>query len=257
MYRHAIIIPCFNEMNRFDFSKWSHTVTRFENVDWWFIDDGSVDRTHEIIKDLTLLQNAFVIRLNQNFGKANAIRLGMMEAINHSYTTAKNYYSLGFLDSDNAFDDFDISMLIEQTESKFNHDFQIVISSRVALSGRKIIRKKSRHYLGRIIYTLISWGWETSPYDTQSGFKLFKLDDNLKQCLNAKFNTRWFVDIELMMRISLIRNNLVNIWEVPLNYWKDVEGSKISFTKFPQIIFEIFRIRLLVKKTLKSLSKFN
>ena len=70
-------------------------------------------------------------------------------------------------------------------------------------------------------------------------------------------NWGWFVDIELMMRISLIRNNLVNIWEVPLNYWKDVEGSKISFTKFPQIIFEIFRIRLLVKKTLKSLSKFN
>jgi hypothetical protein len=176
----------------------------------------------------------------------------MIEALDNGYKKSQQYYSIGYIDSDNAFDDSDIEILIKNVESKFDQDFQIIISSRVALSGRKIIRKKSRHYLGRIIYTFIAWGWETSPYDTQSGFKLFKVNSNFRQSLNEIFYSRWFVDIELMMRLSLIEKRLVNIWEVPLLYWKDVEGSKISLTKFPLILVEIFKIRFLVKNTLKS-----
>lgn len=55
----------------------------------------------------------------------------------------------------------------------FNSTFDALWSSRVALSGRFIQKLASRHYMGRVVATLLSVDGNSISYDTQSGVKLF------------------------------------------------------------------------------------
>jgi hypothetical protein len=123
-----------------------------------------------------------------------------------------------------------------------------VISSRVSLSGRFIERKRSRHYLGRIIATFLTHKWIDAPYDTQSGFKLFKNSQSFQNSIRKSFSTKWFVDIELLTRIGISNKGKLVIWEEPLNFWRDVNGSKLGFTSYPQIFVEMVVARKQVLK---------
>ena len=125
-----------------------------------------------------------------------------------------------------------------------------VISSRVSLSGRQINRKSSRHYLGRLIATYITRKWSDSPYDTQSGYKLFVNSMSFREAIKSDFFTKWFVDIELITRVGINNKGLLNIWEEPLLFWNDVDGSTIKLRRFLGILFEMIFARRQVLKLL-------
>jgi hypothetical protein len=123
--------------------------------------------------------------------------------------------------------------------------------SRVKLAGHKIERGLLRHYIGRLIASFLGRGIPEFPYDTQCGFKLFKSTPILSEALTTKFHTRWFVDLEILCRISKMRAGLISLREWPLENWREVEGSRIRLGTFWSIFLEI----LVIRKELVHLTK--
>lgn len=251
----AVIVPCFNEQQRFPTEYWREILTAENNIEWLFVDDGSFDGTDKILKEVCAGTSAQVVHLPKNTGKGNAIRYGLLEILQKD----SGIEILGYLDSDGAFMKQDIFRISELTVQKLNesvnNQLDAVISSRVSLSGRQIIRKGSRHYLGRIIATYLTNKWNDSPYDTQSGYKLFFNSEAFRASIKNKFETRWLFDVEILTRIGIYNNGRLSIWEEPLFFWKDVDGSKLKIKHLLSVFLELCFARKQVLKFLKVKSR--
>lgn len=168
--RIAVIVPCFNEELRVPIQYWREIVRTENEIKWLFIDDGSSDRTFEILQEVCTGTPSWVLKSANNGGKGSAIRKGFLAILE----TDPAIEVLGYLDSDGAFSKDDIFRLaniaIQRISSSIAQPTDAVISSRVSLSGREIKRKSSRHYLGRLIATVLTRKWSDAPYDTQSGY---------------------------------------------------------------------------------------
>ena len=242
----ALVVPCFNEEKRISIEYWQDLIESMQDVLYIFVDDGSSDKTLSILETICKNNSARIVRLEQNSGKGRAIRLGLLRAVEWN----PNLLYCGFIDADGAFSREDILRIVHLCMSQ-GHHFDAVISSRVALSGRMISRKTFRHYLGRIIATFLTYKWKGSPYDTQSGFKLMRNSQAFRGAISADFLTKWFSDIELLTRIGVLNEGILMVWEEPLAFWLDVEGSKLSVRDFLTILRELLIARHQVKLLLK------
>jgi hypothetical protein len=188
--------------------------------------------------------NTIFLNIDSNIGKSNAVAFGMTKFLE----SHRNVQWVGFLDSDGAFSVKDVSNIINLTKGAKTFHFDAIYSSRVKLAGRNINRGILRHYLSRIISTIFGFAWPAIPYDTQSGFKLYKNNTQLRDALSHLFMTRWFFDIELHTRIS-VKDNQFEVWEEPVSTWSDMPNSKINFRQGLKLIKEVFFIfNLLIKK---------
>jgi len=188
--------------------------------------------------------NSIFLNIDNNIGKSNAIAFGMTKILELN----KNIQWVGFLDSDGAFSFEDVCNIINLTKDVKVSHFDAIYSSRVRLAGRNINRGILRHYVSRIISTIFGFAWPAIPYDTQSGFKLYKNNTRLRNALSYLFITRWFFDIELHTRINT-KNNQFEVWEEPVSTWSDIPNSKINFRQGLKLIKETFLIlKLLIKK---------
>ncbi len=247
----AIVVPCYNEELRLPVQYWKDIVKTENKIKWLFVDDGSSDRTFEILQEVCHETPSRAVRRLKNGGKGKAIRQGLLEMLE----TDPGLEVLGYLDSDGAFSKADIFRLaqisIDRTKNLPAEKIDAVISSRVSLSGREINRKSSRHYLGRLIATYMTRNWSDAPYDTQSGYKLFMNSESFRAAIKSDFSTKWFADIELITRIGIKNKGLLNIWEEPLLFWNDVDGSNIRLRKFHTIFLEMLFARRQVLKFLE------
>ena len=244
-----MVVPCFNEEKRLNISKWQSVVDKFADCHWIFVNDGSSDDTNLTLKKLTG-KNVYQLDLSMNRGKGNAVRAGFDYVINPpplSPLTRLNFSKVGYIDADGAFDLSDIEILFSVAEEKMRLEppFKVIIGSRVKLAGRQIERDKIRHYLGRLIHTFICLGWEKAPYDAQSGFKIFCLDQTFREALKVPFRTSWFFDIELILRLDT--SDSLRIWEVPLMKWMEIGKSSIKSSKYFNISRQVITIRTLVR----------
>jgi len=245
-YKMLIVVPCYNEELRLNLNYWRAVISENPSVSFVFVDDGSTDKTLNIIQKIGL--NSKIISLGKNSGKSEAIRQGWIQNISQS----KDWKGFGFIDSDGAFSLNDISNVIHsfKEQNHLNSKVDAVLSSRVALAGRTINRSKFRHYLGRIISTFINYNWSESPYDSQCGFKLFSNTEYFKQAICETFETRWFFDIELLLRIMALKMEALNIWEEPLMYWTEVAESKINTAESLRIFKEMLKIKSKIRATI-------
>lgn len=247
----GLVVPCFNEAERFPLSYWKNLVRIESSIKWIFVDDGSSDLTENILKQLCKSSDAKYVKLQLNLGKSNAIREGFHQLVKEN----PKLKFAGFLDSDGAFSPEDIRYLATLANNDGNlnpqNSFDVWISSRVALAGRRIQRKLSRHYIGRVISTYLTRSWNDSPYDTQSGFKIFRVSGNFLEALEKPFITRWFIDVELLTRIAIANNGKLKVWEEPVTSWRDVHGSRISLSSGLSILSDLFRTRRQVKKLIE------
>lgn len=237
----VIIVPCFNEEKRFNKNYFDELVVT-KGSEWLFVDDGSDDNTFNILSNFCSSQNAKVLRLPKNVGKSEAIRSGMA----YAKDTYPSLPWFGFLDSDGAFSSDEVSEILAAVRDKRFESYDAVFSSRVKLSGRRIERKTYRHLIGRVVATAFGAIWKEIPYDTQSGFKLFRNSEFLQDAISKPLNNRWFFDIGIVVRMANSQKRLPNIWEVPLNSWVDVSGSKISIRESFRLAFEIPKIASLL-----------
>jgi glycosyltransferase involved in cell wall biosynthesis len=245
----VIIVPCFNEEKRFN-RNYFNELASIQNTFWVFVDDGSTDHTGEVLKNISSKTNTLYFRINHNVGKSNAIAQSMQ----HVFSNISGINWVGFLDSDGAFAVSDVKNIIKMTKSiKF---YDAIYSSRIKMAGRNINRNGTRHIFARIIISFFGLVWKNMPYDTQSGFKLYRNSRKFRSLFTSVYQTRWFFDIELMLKYLQHNGSELKVWEQPVSLWSDVQGSKINLGQIKVIFFEIiyiqfklFRLKKLLKVT--------
>jgi len=237
MSKTCIVVTCYNEEKRLNFLEFDKFVLNNENVDFLFCNDGSRDKTKEL---LDIYKSKFpnrilVYNMPNNSGKAEAVRCGILNA-----GQSNNYSYLGYWDADLA---TPLSEITHLTQQLIFNSKDFVMASRLKRLGATVERKASRHILGRIFSTFSSIILKLPVYDTQCGAKIFKAE--LLPLFEKKFLTSWIFDVELLARY---RNTyglgtvFKNVLEVPVNSWQEKTGSKLKLKDIIKIPLELLLI---------------
>lgn len=236
-----IVVPCYNEAARLATEKFRAFAHAHSSVRFLFVNDGSRDGTAQLLAALSASDPAHFawLDLPKNGGKAEAVRSGMVRAL------ASECRYAGYWDADLATPLEEIPRFVAALEG--GHD--ICFGSRVRLLGRAIERRPLRHYLGRMFATAASFVLDLAVYDTQCGAKLFRVSETARALFAEPFRVNWTFDVELIARLQsrLHREHKGQdasslIYELPLNEWRDIAGSKVRPTDFLTGFLEIIRI---------------
>lgn len=246
MRRASVVIPCYNEAKRLDAAAFRSWLAQEPPARLLFVDDGSTDQTPAVLRDLCRgwEDRASAIRLACNRGKAEAVRAGML----HALETHPEAELVGYWDADLATPLASIDRFLQTFDAC--PGIEMVFGSRVKLLGRSVERHPSRHYLGRIFATTVSVVLRMPIYDTQCGAKLFRVNERTAQIFAAPFHTRWVFDVEILARYLGLYGGDPNrlaqaIYEYPLESWRDVAGSKVRASDFAIAFLDILKIRRL------------
>ncbi len=224
----TIVIPCFNESRRLSPNAFLAFLDRNEGIHFLLVNDGSTDDTLSCLFALADAQpnRIQVLDLPQNGGKAEAVRLGMCHALQYEVA------HVGFWDADLATPLDEIVRFIDILDR--HPSIQLVIGTRLTLSGHVIERSPVRGILGRIFARTASLLTGIRIHDTQCGAKLFRKTDALFSVLQMPFSSKWIFDVELLVRLTSYHNRITQDWiyEQPLDRWHDVAGSRLRLRDF-------------------------
>jgi glycosyltransferase involved in cell wall biosynthesis len=240
----TIVIPCYNEEKRLPVQEFARFMQQHNGVRLLFVNDGSKDNTLAVLRKLAAGSRHQVLDLQPNGGKAEAVRKGMLAAMEVEGTEV-----VGFWDADLATPLPAILDLLGVLEAR--PKLQWIFGARVKLLGRAIRRKPARHYLGRVFATAASMVLQLPVYDTQCGAKLFRVTPELREVLGERLQSKWIFDVELIsrfLRLPSVRKEDPEelIYEYPLHAWEDVAGSKLrpkDFLKAAMDLIYIWRNR--------------
>lgn len=243
MSRVAIVIPCFNEAERLQ----PDLLLQLLTEPTWklvFVNDGSTDRTAALLEDVRKQRPAQIdiLSLVPNQGKAEAVRRGLLHAMEHGAEI------VGYYDADGATPPPDMARIVHALTDP---NLQMALGARVALLGRRIDRSSVRHYLGRAFATVASWSLQMRVYDTQCGAKALRVSPQLYGALEHPFLSRWIFDVELMGRLragGLGNNAFV---EVPLSAWHDVKGSKLRASAMLRSLGELAAVARTTRRPMR------
>jgi dolichyl-phosphate beta-glucosyltransferase len=214
----SVVIPCFNEAVRMGETlrlTLDYLSTNAADSELIVVNDGSTDATAAIARER--LESAKVeTRLLENFpnrGKGAAVRSGLL--------AARKPIGLFF--------DADLSTPLGETpkliEPIANGEVDIAFGSR-ALDRRLIgiHQPWRREQAGRAFNLLVRLATGLRFWDTQCGFKAFRLDV-CRPILEAARLDGFAFDVELLY---LAQQAGLRIREIPVR-WNHAEGSKVRF----------------------------
>ena len=145
MQKTCIIIPCFNEQDRLPVDDFIYFFDNFP-IYFCFVNDGSSDETLNLLNDIRKGREdrILIADLTRNQGKAEAVRIGILESLKWSH-----FDLIGYFDADLS------TPLIEivNLSKYFDENTLVVFGSRVKRLGVTINRNPLRHYLGRVFST--------------------------------------------------------------------------------------------------------
>jgi dolichyl-phosphate beta-glucosyltransferase len=222
----VVVVPCFNEEERLDVGRFSSLVESGQ-VRLLFVNDGSTDETLRVVTALAAGSDRVeILDLPTNVGKAEAVRRGLLHAID------SNAHVVGYYDADLATPPDELLRLLAILAD--NPHLSVVMGSRVALLGRSIDRSPGRHYLGRVLASIASFVLRVRVYDTQCGAKVMRVTPAVVEALRQPFRSTWVFDVELIGRLLRGSGSVAPLpppafEEVPLREWHDVPGSKVTF----------------------------
>ncbi|KKQ42625.1 MAG: hypothetical protein US60_C0015G0036 [Microgenomates group bacterium GW2011_GWC1_37_8] len=212
----SVVVPVFNEEKR---------IKNLKEIDKFLqsqpfvselivVNDGSLDKTMDILKKLSIKTQLVIISYKQNRGKGHAVKMGMLKA--------RGLYHL-FMDVDLSTSPHEIPKFIQAIEKGQD----VVIGSR-KIRGAKVINHQSfiRELLGRSFIALSSLILGLSVSDFTCGFKMFTKDASRKVFGLQKLS-RWGFDSEILFIAN--KKNL-RIIELPVE-WKNSRLSKVKFPK--------------------------
>ena len=237
MQKICIVIPCYNEQNRLPVTSFIDSYNS-SSYSFLFVNDGSKDLTINVLNELQVGREdrIHILDCKKNGGKAEAVRLGMLEAAHNI-----EFDIIGYLDADLATPLSEIPNIT----NNISENVIFAFGSRVSRIGAQINRKWSRHLLGRIFATIASKILKVKVYDTQCGAKFFSR--NIVSLLyKDQFKTTWIFDIEVFLRIMKLKPDIdINTFakEVPLHTWVDVDGSKLNLKQMLKIPLELLKLR--------------
>ena len=221
----SIIVPCYNEANRFPSARYLSYLNTATEVNLVFVDDGSADTTTDVLNNIATAfpQQVTVLVLKENQGKAGAVRHGMLWALKETSSDR-----LAYLDAD-------LSTSLEECErlaKGINNHFRFVFGSRILKTDNQIERKWYRFLIGRVVATAISTLLGISVYDTQCGCKILQRE-LVELAFKDTFSSRWLFDVEIFFRLirAFGKEEMIAFSkEVPLDQWIDTEDSRVKFT---------------------------
>lgn len=235
----VIVVPCYNEEHRLDTAPFRNYTLAGHRVEFCFVNDGSRDGTLALLEQLRASNPGrfFVVSLERNSGKAEAVRRGIAAMMERKPDL------VGFWDADLATPLTELEAFLEILERR---EIEMVLAARVRLLGRSISRRPSRHYVGRIGATLISQTLSLAVYDTQCGAKLFRVNETMREIFSRPFLSRWLFDVEILARFVERRGRaaaVAAIYELPIQVWHDVQGSKVKSADFLKALRDLWKIR--------------
>lgn len=237
-----LVVPCYNEAARFDASAFRAALQEMPWLQVLLVNDGSTDNTLTLLEALarSAPDRVRVLSLPRNSGKAEAVRQGLL-------SVSDGPCLCGFWDADLAAPLAELpalrSILISHPQ------FEWVWGARVRTLGRRIARRATRHYLGRIFATVASISLGVPSYDTQCGAKLFRCSPLLRAVIDRPFRSRWIFDVELLSRADsvLAASRMPGVQELvleqPLAMWLHRPGSKVRPMDFARALRDLWRIR--------------
>lgn len=231
----VVVVPCYDEERRLDVPAFRAFLAKARDVSLLFVDDGSKDDTYGLLSRLSaeFPERASVLRLPENQGKAEAVRQGILAALDRNPTF------VGYWDADLA---TPLDVIFEFRNTLADPELELVVGARVALLGRHIERRAVRHYLGRVFATAASLTLNAPVYDTQCGAKLLRVTPRTRALFERRFASRWIFDVELIARYLSSGGKLSGIYEFALARWTDVGESKLRAFDFVRASGEMLRI---------------
>ena len=237
--RLTVVVPCYNEEKRLPADAFRKFAMPGVQIDYLFVNDGSTDGTARVLDGL---QNEdasrfTVLTLEQNSGKAEAVRRGMLAAIDRAPDLA------AFWDADLATPLDELPLFVDIFNTR--PEIEMVFASRVRLLGRNVRRKPVRHYIGRFGSTLISQSLGVQMYDTQCGAKMYRVNNGLREIFSTPFVSKWIFDAEIISRFIRQRGREAAVpamYELPIREWRDVHGSKVKSRDFVRAFTDLWKI---------------
>lgn len=217
----SVVIPAFNEAERI-----GQTLTRVlaylrENSagsELIVVDDGSTDATSAVSEDALNGAPDIATRLiarSRNQGKGAAVRIGLQEATRPVAL----------------FSDADLSTPIEEAPKLlrpiFDGELDIAFGSRAL--DRKLIGHHQAWYReqgGRVFNLLVRLGTGLPFWDTQCGFKAFRMSA-FRPLLEQARSDGFGFDVEFLY---LAHNAGLRLGEIPVR-WDHNEGSKVDYVR--------------------------
>lgn len=225
----SIIIPALNEERRLPPSLEkidAFLKTQPFSAEVIVVDNGSKDRTAEIVRDFSV-EHPYVrlIQLKER-GKGRAVKAGMLDA--------KGDYRF--------ICDTDLSMPIEEIV-KFlpphSDGYDISIATREGKDARRIDEPEYRHFMGRVNNLIIKFTAVRGFEDTQCGFKMFNRE-SAEDLFGVQLMNGIGFDVEILF---IAKRRGYKIREVPITWYFDPD-SKIRLVQDSlNMLREIWEIR--------------
>ena len=244
----SLVIPFYNESNRvneFFFKSILNLPVDFIIL----VDDGSSDGSSDIISQLLGEDKRLIWLENSvNLGKSEAVRVGLMKSIQLDCKFILTSDADGALETADLQKALSLALEHSSVDSQGWAQNAIYSGARVRLSGWDIQRTTLRQWVGRIIATLVSIISGVEMYDPQSPVRVYVIDRKIfLRSLQRKFKTKWFSEIELILRLQKIliseNNNFLKIYEFPLGYFKDVAGGSLTPSKILLVLKELITLK--------------
>jgi len=229
----SIIIPAFNEEKRIERSlKYALDYTKSHSLEYEIIvvDDGSNDKTCEIVKEFS--PEVRLLALNKNQGKGAAVRAGML--------SAKGEIRI-FTDADFSTPIYELEKIVE----KINMGADICIGSR-ALDPNMIKEHQPfyREFMGKIFNKFVQLLLVRGIKDTQCGFKGFT-GKAAELVFNQAKIDRFSFDVEILF---LAKKENLKIEQVAVEWYNDERSRVNPFKDSINMFYELLKIRKLHKK---------
>jgi len=230
----SIIIPVFNEEKYIE--KTIHKVLKANTFNLIkeiiVINDGSTDKTKQVLKKLTKLNNKIkVINNNNNQGKGAVLKQGFLKSTGDIVLIQ---------DADLEYDPDDYPFLIEPF---IKNDVDVVYGTRF-VTNRPHRVLFFWHYLANIFLTTLSNIFTDLNFtDMETGFKVFKGEIIRKLAQNLR-SKRFGFEPEITAKIS--KNKDLKIYEVGISYWGRTykEGKKINWLDGIKAVWQIIKFNL-------------
>jgi glycosyltransferase involved in cell wall biosynthesis len=228
----SIIVPAYNEAERLGRTLLTiFAYLRAESIDGEVIvvDDGSTDNTIRIAEEsiaTAQFEAARVIRVSPNRGKGHAVHTGLLAA--HAPIVL--------------FTDADLSTPIEETpklvEPIRRGECDLTFGSRALDRGLIGVHQPwRREQGGRVFNVLVRMATGLPFWDTQCGFKAFRLDV-CRPLIQAATIERFGFDVELLF---IAQRAGLRLREIPVR-WDHNEGSKVSVMRDSLRMFDEVRV---------------